>query len=291
MFRSSRPIASALAGVLAVSTLGVVLAAAPAAAAAPPPTIRVFIGQGRMVHMPSAIRPGVHRFKIRSARVSSFQILRTRHGYSDRELARDIERAFVSENLTALKRFERRTVLLAGAVSQPGDPAMLHVRLPAGHRYIAVDFNASPAHLRQKFHHFSAAGERLHGRLPQVKTVRAIGETTWAAAPARIRRHGLLGFANNSSKNHFVVLAKLRHGRTVQDWRDYLDALLNGEDPGPDPTKDAGLDSGVVSPGHRMVFRYHVPRGHYVLTCFWPDADMDGLPHAFMGMNRGIVVR
>ena len=47
----------------------------------------------------------------------------------------------------------------------------------------------------------------------------------------------------------------------------------------------------MLSPGHRVAFRYHLPKGHYILTCFWPDADMGGMPHAFMGMYRQLNVR
>ena len=36
---------------------------------------------------------------------------------------------------------------------------------------------------------------------------------------------------------------------------------------------------------------YRLPRGNYVLVCFWPDASMGGMPHAFMGMYRGIKVK
>lgn len=52
-----------------------------------------------------------------------------------------------------------------------------------------------------------------------------------------------------------------------------------------------GLDTGVVSPGHRMALEYQLPKGHHVLTCFWPDAEMGGMPHMFMGMYRALDVR
>lgn len=44
----------------------------------------------------------------------------------------------------------------------------------------------------------------------------------------------------------------------------------------------------MVSPGKSMTMRYSLPPGNYVMICFWPDADMGGMPHAFMGMYRGI---
>ena len=47
-------------------------------------------------------------------------------------------------------------------------------------------------------------------------------------------------------------------------------------------------DSGLVSPGQTVAMNYKLPKGDYVLVCFWPDASMGGMPHAFMGMYRGI---
>ena len=51
------------------------------------------------------------------------------------------------------------------------------------------------------------------------------------------------------------------------------------------------MDSGVVSPGHSATFKYNLPKGNYVMLCFWPDASMGGMPHAFMGMHRPITLK
>jgi hypothetical protein len=51
------------------------------------------------------------------------------------------------------------------------------------------------------------------------------------------------------------------------------------------------MDSGVLSPGRVATFKYNLPKGNYALMCFWPDAEMGGTPHAFMGMLRGITVK
>jgi hypothetical protein len=31
------------------------------------------------------------------------------------------------------------------------------------------------------------------------------------------------------------------------------------------------------------MLRYDLPRGEYLIACFWPDR-LTGMPHAFMGM-------
>ena len=40
-----------------------------------------------------------------------------------------------------------------------------------------------------------------------------------------------------------------------------------------------------------MTADYKLPKGNYVMLCFWPDATMGGMPHAFMGMIREIKLK
>ena len=102
-----------------------------------------------------------------------------------------------------------------------------------------------------------------------------------------IARRGMLTFENFSSSNHFVGLTKLKRGKTVQDFGDWLKTQA-----GPPPVNfGASFDSGLVSGGQTVAMNYNLPRGNYVLVCFWPDADMGGMPHAFMGMYRGIKLK
>ena len=301
MSHSRRAFASAIAGLVAASSAAVVLQPTPAASAiqTPPaaaapaagPTTRVFITAERTVEMAGAMRPGVRRFVVRSARESAFQIVRTRFGYSDRELARDVESGIDNGDLAALRRFERNVTLLGGVSSAPGQRGVVFVNLTRGRRYIALDTNVSNT-VPAKFHHFRVVGARVRAPMPKARTLRAVQEMTWAARPHRIATSGRLGFTNRATDIHFVSMFKLRPGKTIRDWRLFVDAIVSGTNPGPPPVNfDVGLDSGVVSPGHRMVMRYELPPGRYVLSCFWPDADEGGLPHGFLGMFRAIRVR
>ena len=65
-----------------------------------------------------------------------------------------------------------------------------------------------------------------------------------------------------------------------------ITALFQG---GPTPfVKNGGrADTGLISPGHRFLWAYHVPKGRYGGLCFWPSKD-DGMPHALMGMHTVI---
>ncbi|HET7387478.1 MAG TPA: hypothetical protein VFJ19_12525 [Nocardioidaceae bacterium] len=270
-------------GAVAATTLS--LMSTPVAAdAAQSHTIQVYITKHRVVHMTSGMHPGVHRFEIRSGKVSAFQLAWVRRGYSDRELARDAAAGPNGGDLKALKRFTRNVTLLGGVTSVPGTRTVMYVDLHRGGRYVAVDTNAPDT----PFHHFSVGGQRVSGQMPATRTIRAVGEDRFAARPHSIARHGLLTFVNKSDADHFITTGKLLPGKTVKDF-----AAWTKDPSGPPPIDESvqGLETGVVSPGHRFAFSYSGQKaGRYVLTCFWSDVDT-GMPHAFMGMYRGITVR
>jgi hypothetical protein len=89
-----------------------------------------------------------------------------------------------------------------------------------------------------------------------------------------------------------VIISKLADGKTMKDVRTWIRQAKNGNE-GPPPLDFSApeVDTGVVSPGEQMTQKYQLSKGRHVLICFWPDADMGGMPHAFMGMYRKIVVR
>ena len=48
-------------------------------------------------------------------------------------------------------------------------------------------------------------------------------------------------------------------------------------------------EANVVSPGHKQLLHINLPRGRYLVICFWPDKD-SGAPHGVMGMFRLITL-
>lgn len=279
--------------VAVVSALGMIAAGAvttatatAADAASNPPTIKVWVTKHRMVHMTTQMHPGVHRFAVRSAKESGFQLAQLAPGYTKREVARDVNLGLNAQdkpNLKALKRFERNVTLLGGVYSAKGTRGILYVDLPRGD-YIALDTNLRQEDARHMLS-FHVGGRRVAGSLPQAKTIRAIKATSWAPRPKVIPAKGLMKFTNDSSDNHFIDIGKLAKGKTMKDFRAWMK-----DQSGPPPIDmSAGfIDSGVLSPGKTMVMNYAGRPGNWVLLCWWPDADMGGMPHAMMGMFRGI---
>jgi hypothetical protein len=282
-------------GVLAAGALTTAATtAADAAVATSPPTIKVFVTKHHDVRMTTHMRPGVHRFAVRSGDSAAFQVVQVRRGYTKAELSRDVNAGLNADQpkLKALKRFERNVTLLGGVPSAPGDRGVLFLNLPRGTYWVA-DTNA---HVQRasKILTVHIGGARLSATMPKASgTVRAIHEATWAPRPKTLPASGMLRFTNASQDNHFVELAKLAPGKTVADFKAWIDKVSKGENAGPPPINQRAktLDSGVVSPGHSMTMRYSLSHGHYVLLCWWPDAEMGGMPHAFMGMFRGITLK
>ena len=247
--------------------------------------VQVSISSTHVLTMPTTLRPGVNKFVISSVKDGGFQLLKAKAGYTPEKAAADINAAFGKNDMKALKRFEANTTFLGGVASSAGGTATTWLKVPAGEVW-ALDTNpqkTDPA----KIVDLTVTGEPTGADLPTVPTLTAIKDTVWANKPASIPAKGTLKFKNKSVDNHFVVMAKLAKGKTIADFAAWVDKQAG---PPPLDNSEPGIDSGVLDPGKAMALKYHLSKGNYVLTCFWPDADMGGMPHAFMGMFRGIRV-
>lgn len=255
--------------------------------------VDVHIAKNREITMPRHIRAGKNTFDIRCETNSLFQIIAPERGYSRFEFARDAHRAFNKNNSRALKRLERNVRFEGGATCSPRRGGLLWVDLDPD-KYWAVDINAPrirPGKIARFFAH-DRDGDGHDGRKDGWRkgaVIRAVGHTTWAPEPRRINERGPLTFVNDSMENHFVEIAKLAKGKTERDFARWVRQVNKGEE-APPPLGRVSFDTGVVSPGESMTTVYSLPRGNYMLLCFWPDADEDNTPHVFQGMFRGIRV-
>lgn len=262
-------------------------AAAPAQSAAATAPVVVSISKTRVVTMPVTVQPGITEFSVTSAAKggSAFQVVLPVVGYTAEKAAADIEKGLEQGKVGPLKRFEAN-VSLRGGMTADDTADSLVVDLEAG-TYWALDTNTNKP---GKFFAFTVTGVETGNVMPAATTIKAKQASKWSGSPKSIPNKGMLNFKNSSSNNHFIVMVKLNRGKTFQDFKKWL---LNPEGPGgPPPVNfEIGLDSGVVSPGYSARFDYKLPKGNYVLLCFWPDAEMGGMPHAFMGMLRPITLK
>jgi hypothetical protein len=85
---------------------------------------------------------------------------------------------------------------------------------------------------------------------------------------------------NQSDQPHFVVFQRVKADTTARQVRRYFDSMSQSQ---PSWALRANVSTGVLSPYRGETFHYSLPRGKYLIACFWPDDDT-GMPHAFMGM-------
>ena len=250
--------------------------------------VPVSITAAHNVVMPTTIQPGVNTFRVTTeAKGSGFQLVQLADGYTLEQLISDIDNGLDKGKMKAFKRFEDNTTLLGGVFVAMGKVGKVTLNLAPGNYYAAdIERNRPSA-----FTAFTVAGADTGATMPDGPTIRAVKDASWAKNPRSIPRRGMLTFENFSSSDHFVAITKLKRGKTVKDFGNWLDALTESRNAPPPVNFGKAFDSGVVSGGETVATNYRLSRGNYVLVCFWSDADMGGMPHAFMGMYRGIKVK
>ena len=274
-----------LAGALAFT--GLAVAPTSTAATTAGTSVKVWINKQNEVKMADQLRPGLHRFVVRSGQPASFQILKARRGYTQQEAVRDVARMFESPKV--MKRFERNITFIAGVSAQPGDPGVMWAKLPRG-RYWVVD--TMPEKMQAKdVGILRVGGKRINGDLPGAKTLRAVSEHGWADAPNTIPASGRVVLRNSSDANHMYGIARLADGKTVDDFAAWIEELKKGNETQPPVSFDVGTESGIVGAGKAMSLKYDLPPGDYVLVCWWPDTDMHNMPHVMMGMFKGLTLK
>lgn len=110
-------------------------------------------------------------------------------------------------------------------------------------------------------------------------------------ASDRLPAKGVVEVRNKNAVHHFAALAPVRPGTTDADIQERYDAFLSGEEPSDDPFLDGPSASmNVLSEGKRAQLTYDLPPGTYVILCFIPD-EVNGLPHALLGMHKVVELR
>lgn len=104
-------------------------------------------------------------------------------------------------------------------------------------------------------------------------------------APRNWPHRGTYTFKNVSDTLHMMDIQRVKPGTTDQQ----ITAFFNGTNPNVPFMPGPGGGNDVTSPGVTFQLSYDLPPGTYVLLCFIAD-DQTGMPHAFMGMHKVIVL-
>ena len=253
-----------------------VVGSAPAGAVGAVPVITVHVGGGKMV-LSSGNHLHAGRITFRGVTGKGghgLQIIRLHHGYTAQQAQTDVNKAFRGD-LAAIQRIDTKITWRGGAEVRPHKPGIFTVTLRAGTFYF-VDQNSSA------FAKVTVTGDvPARAGIPHQSTVDAFtyGFET-SPNPDSIPASGTLHFFNHADQPHFLEIQRVKEGTTARQVKRVLSPTSHVQ---PTFILPAHTGTGVVSPNFGEMFQYSLPRGEYLIACFWPDR-LTGMPHAYMGM-------
>ena len=233
-------------------------------------------------------RPGNTIFKVKNkdgkAARGLIQVLRLRPGYTLPQAFDDFGHLFdpPPTNVPAVNSVDDNVVFYGGmpAPKKQGGPAKSWaVKIDKPGTYYVVNLDSG------NLTSFKAKGDRQRRALPrQDGWINPVTTNNASGNDFKAGRHnaasGWMSTTNKALEPHFVDMEQVKKGTTDAD----ITALFEGTGPPPFVRNGGSADTGVISPGHRFLWGFDVPRGRYVALCFFPSK-VDGEAHAVMGMH------
>jgi hypothetical protein len=213
-------------------------------------------------------RPGVTEFRVKKTahRGSTVIIVKTEN--LDR-LFKKFGQATsgAAGSADAMKTVDRIATFYGGGA----EGSRWQVRLGSG-SYFLVDTKTN------QVTSFRVKGERRSPRMAKADSA------VWATKQNQFETSGDLtgrwvSFENRSHEIHFLEANRVADGTTASDVRKAF------KSPGdPKWALPGGFMFDIQSPGIKTVHRQDVRTSRYLLMCWMPSEEQDGVPHAMMGM-------
>lgn len=280
LLRSARAgIAVACASTLAAATLvpAATAASKSSSAEAPLQSISIKVAK-KAITVRGAKGLDAGRIKVAVTGRGVAEILMFDKGYDFGDFMKDVGKFESKNDIKALKRALRNTEILGGV--QPGFDGT--IVLPKAGDYTVFSF-ASRGHAEFS----AAAGKSSPAPKHDAKIVARTGPK-WSGSSS-LPKKGTLLFKNaDNTVPHFVFMQQVAEGTTTEQFLEFFTSEEEG--PPPEWFLPGYLETGSLSPGRAMTVDYKLPPGQYVLACFFPDPNMQGMPHAFMGMIEMVTV-
>lgn len=198
-------------------------------------------------------------------------------GYDAGDFKKDLMAFERKNDMKAFKRFLANTEILGGV--EPGGSGT--IVLPKAGEYAVFSFGS------RNLGEFTAGSATRSAPAPDVDG-KIVGRTgpKWGGS-STLPAKGTFLFKNaDRTVPHMVFLQQVAEGTTTDQ---VLEAIMSEEQgPPPEWVLPASLETGSLSSGRKMTVDYDLPPGQYVVMCFFPDPNMKGMPHAFMGMLKMI---
>jgi hypothetical protein len=243
--------------------------------------------QGSVTLSDSSFRPGNTVFKVKNRGSRGLvQVFRLRQGYTLDDAFRDIPQLFTdpptAKSIKAVNRVDKNNVFYGGMSSprdrkDPASKWAVKIDKPGTYYVVNLDKNLPPVT-------FTAAGAMQKRPLPPSSgRITAVSTHHGRGNDFRAGKHnaasGWMSTANKALEPHFVEVDQVKPGTKDKD----VTRMFHGG-PVVFVRHGASAGTGVISPGHRFLWSYHVPHGRYAAMCFWPSK-RNGMPHALMGMH------
>ncbi|WP_210504177.1 hypothetical protein [Nocardioides xinjiangensis] len=264
---------------VAPTTAGAASAATPTARAAMPHLTATLTKKTIRVKGADRLRAGRVHFAVKGAGIVEFVTFDK--GYDVADFTRDVNRFGAKNDMKALKRAIRNATIIGGFAG--GGSGTIVFPRPGAYTPFAIGQRGvvTGKTLVVRGPVRSSSAPRTDGRILAKRGLAWGGASTLPA-------NGRFLFKNKRSAAvpHFVVLQQVAAGTTTDQ---VLQFLQSGEE-GPPPSwvLPGSMETGSLSPGRSMTVDYDLPPGQYVVMCFFPDPEMQGMPHALMGMLRMI---
>lgn len=266
---------------LLLSPTGATASGAPVARAAATPHITATLTK-KTVRLKGAdnIRPGRVKLSVNGKGVVEFAMFK--RGYDVDDFAADVNKFGAKNDIKALKRALANTTILGGF----GGGGSGTIVLPRAGSYTPFAIGPRGVIAGKPL---IVRGAKRASRTPKVDgRIIAKDGPSWGGA-SELPKKGTFLFKNRRSTGqpHFVILQQVAEGTTTDQVLQFLQTD-DGSSPPPSWVLPASMETGSISSGKSLTAKYDLPAGQYVVMCFFPDADMGGMPHALMGMLRMI---
>jgi len=254
------------------------------------------VGNGSSVRIDhSTVRAGSIRFvestknpQTQQGGGSQISLFTLKHGVSVKKFRSDLADEF-SQTPRAASRGTRELVrdvrVMGLADIVPGFPEVVTENLTPGTYYLMDLANqVMPPALTTLTVRSAQDNIEQDSDLRSQLTVMATSADRFVA-PRSWPHKGTYTFKNVSDTLHMMQIVPVKPGTTDADITAFFAGKTKNVPLIPGPT--GGND--VTSPGVTLQVSYNLPAGTYVLLCFVAD-DMTGMPHAFMGMHKVVVL-
>jgi hypothetical protein len=249
-------------------------AARPVERTAAAPVVVAKVSESAIHLSASSVRAGKITFKVADTKAHGdavLQVLRLHKGYTAGDLQSDIGPAF-SGDIAAIGRLDDNVSWLSGAQATVKKAGWFDVQLSKG-SYILIDQDGNG------FAPFTVHGTAVTRTTPA--THASILTFTYGFATVGSLPHdGWVRTTNRADQPHFIIASRVKQGTTARQVAKFIKGGAQGN---PSFALHGGSGIGVLSPGRTGIWKIDLPKGEYLLQCFWPDR-MDGLPHFFHGM-------